>query len=70
MYKDALFTYPPTMAAESEMLQHRPTWVQNQRNSWQGVDFPYQYTLDIADYCKHCAETLKAVNESIERMFR
>jgi N-acetylglucosamine-6-sulfatase len=68
MYKDAKFVYPPTMAAEGEMAQNRPTWVKNQRNSWHGVDYPYHSTLDIADYYKRYAETLMAVDESIGRV--
>ena len=68
-YKDATFVYPPTMAAEGEMAQNRPTWVKNQRNSWHGVDYPYHSTLDIADYYKRYAETLMAVDESIGRVF-
>jgi N-acetylglucosamine-6-sulfatase len=69
MYKDAKFVYPPTMAADGEMAQNRPTWVKNQRNSWHGVDYPYHSTLDIADYYKRYAETLMAVDESIGRVF-
>jgi N-acetylglucosamine-6-sulfatase len=69
MYKDAKFVYPPTMAADGEMTQNRPTWVKNQRNSWHGVDYPYHSTLDIADYYKRYAETLMAVDESIGRVF-
>lgn len=69
MYKDARFVYPPTMAPEGEMAQHRPMWVQNQRNSWHGVDFPYHSTLDVADYYKRYAETLMAVDESVGRVF-
>jgi len=69
MYKDAKFVYPPTMAADGEMAQNRPTWVKNQRNSWHGVDYPYHSTLDIADYFKRYAETLMAVDESIGRVF-
>ncbi len=68
MYKDATFIPPPTMAAEGEMAQHRPMWVQNQRNSWHGVDYPYHSTLDIAEYYKRYAETLMAVDESIGRV--
>ena len=67
-YKDAKFVYPPTMAPEGEMAQHRPMWVQNQRNSWHGVDFPYHSTLDIADYYRRYAETLMAVDESVGRV--
>ncbi len=67
-YQNEKFIYPPTMAAEGEMAQHRPMWVQNQRNSWHGVDYPYHSTLDIADYYKRYAETLMAVDESVGRV--
>ncbi len=67
-YKDAKFIPPPTMAATGEMAQNRPMWVQNQRNSWHGVDYPYHSTLDIEDYYRKYAETLMAVDESIGRV--
>jgi N-acetylglucosamine-6-sulfatase len=53
-----------------EMAQHRPMWVQNQRNSWHGVDYPYHSRLDIADYYKRYAETLMAVDESVGRVLK
>jgi len=67
-YKDAKFIYPPTMATSGEMAQHRPMWVQNQRNSFHGVDYPYHTSLDIAEYYKRYAETLMGVDESIGRV--
>ena len=67
-YKDAAFVYPPTMAESGEMAQHRPMWVQNQRNSHHGVDYPYHSTLDLAEYYKRYAETLLAVDESVGRV--
>jgi len=69
-YKDVNFIYPPTMAASGEMAQHRPMWVQNQRNSWHGVDFAYHSDLDIAEYYKRYCETLMAVDESLGRVFQ
>jgi N-acetylglucosamine-6-sulfatase len=68
-YKDTKFVYPPTMQASGEMAQHRPMWVQNQRNSWHGVDYPYHSTLDIEQYYRRYAETLMAVDESAGRVF-
>jgi len=68
MYKDAKFIYPPTMAADGPMAQHRPMWVQNQRNSWHGVDYPYHSDLDVGEYYKRYAETLMGVDESIGRV--
>jgi N-acetylglucosamine-6-sulfatase len=46
----------------------RPRWVQNQRNSWHGVDFPYHSSLDVGEYFKRYAETLLAVDESLGRI--
>ena len=63
------FKYPATMPAAGERAQGRPMWVQNQRNSWHGVDYPYHSVLNIADYYKAYAETLCAVDESIGRVF-
>lgn len=67
-YSNAKFNYPATMAASGEMAQGRPMWVQNQRNSWHGVEFPYHSELDIEAYYKRYAETLLAVDESIGRV--
>ncbi len=43
-YSDASFRYPETMAAD---VEGRPMWVENQRNSWHGVDFAYHDKLDV-----------------------
>lgn len=67
-YANATFNYPPTMAASGAMAQGRPMWVQNQRNSWHGVEYPYHSELDIAAYYKRYAETLLAVDDSIGRL--
>jgi N-acetylglucosamine-6-sulfatase len=67
-YSNARFNYPATMAASGEMAQGRPMWVQNQRNSWHGVEFPYHAELDIEAYYRLYAETLLGVDESIGRV--
>lgn len=48
--------------------EHAPMWVQNQRNSWHGVDFPYHSNLDVASYYRRYCETLLAVDESVGRV--
>jgi N-acetylglucosamine-6-sulfatase len=48
--------------------KHRPMWVQAQRNSWHGVDFPYHSDLNIAEYYKRYAETLMGVDDSLGRI--
>ncbi|MCL4851357.1 MAG: sulfatase [Bryobacteraceae bacterium] len=67
-YTDAKFVPPPTMAASGEMAQHRPMWVQNQRNSWHGVEYAYHSDVDISVYYKRYAETLLAVDDSVGRV--
>ena len=68
MYAKEKFVYPKTMAESGPFAQHRPMWVQNQRDSWHGVDFPYHSTLDIEEYYKRYSETLMAVDESVGRV--
>jgi N-acetylglucosamine-6-sulfatase len=46
----------------------RPVWVQNQRNSWHGVEFPYHSRLDVDEYFRRYAETLLGVDDSVGRV--
>jgi len=69
-FAKAEFVPPRSMQASGEAARHRPMWVQNQRNSWHGVDFPYHSELSIADYYKQYAETLCAVDDSVGRLMQ
>ncbi|MDF2495322.1 sulfatase [Sphingomonas sp.] len=64
-YDKEVFRYPASMKPG---VPGRPMWVENQRNSWHGVDYPYHGTLDIGDYYKRYMETLLAVDEGIARI--
>ena len=64
-YANAQFRYPDNMKPG---MPGRPMWVENQRNSWHGVDFPYHGTLDIGEYYKRYMETLLAVDEGLARI--
>ena len=55
-------TFPPELEAQ------RPRWVRDQRNSWHGVDYPYNTKLDVAQYFQQYAETLRGVDDSIGRV--
>ncbi len=46
----------------------KPMWVQNQRNSWHGVDFMYHSDQAIADYAAQYYATLSAVDDGIGRL--
>jgi N-acetylglucosamine-6-sulfatase len=70
MYAGQKFVPPKTMAPSGQFAQHRPMWVQNQRNSWHGVDFPYHSDLNIGEYYQRYAETLMGVDESIGRVLK
>ncbi|WP_341209629.1 sulfatase [uncultured Sphingomonas sp.] len=64
-YDKETFRYPASMPPGAP---GRPMWVENQRNSWHGVGFPYHGTLDIGDYYKRYMETLLAVDEGLARI--
>jgi N-acetylglucosamine-6-sulfatase len=55
-------SYPPEEEAK------RPRWVRDQRNSWHGVDTPYNSRLDITEYFERYAETLRGVDDSVGRV--
>ena len=54
--------------AKQDAATNRPRWLEDQRNSWHGVDFPYHSALDIEDYYKKYCETLSAVDDGIGRI--
>lgn len=70
-YANAEFRLPESLAAPQDPATPRPVWVQNQRNSWHGIEFPYHDShLSIADYYKRYAETLLAVDDSLGRILK
>ncbi len=60
------FNPPATMAVGTH--EGAPMWLQNQRNSWHGVEYPYHSDLDIGEYYKRYAETLYGVDESVGKV--
>lgn len=66
MFKDYVFNPPSNMKVGA--VQGAPMWMQNQRNSWHGVEYPYHSSLDIGEYYKRYAETLYGVDESVGRI--
>jgi N-acetylglucosamine-6-sulfatase len=65
-YQNESFVPPKTM--DPQNVAGAPMWVQNQRNSWHGVEFPYHSNLDIAEYYKRYAETMLAVDEGLGKV--
>jgi len=68
-YVNKQFKYPLSMAATGEHARGRPLWVQNQRNSWHGVEYPFHSTIDIGAFYKNSAEALCAVDDSLGLVF-
>jgi N-acetylglucosamine-6-sulfatase len=56
------------MAAGGDEASGRPMWVRNQRNSWQGAEFPYHSELPPGAYYKRYAETLLGGDDSAGRV--
>jgi N-acetylglucosamine-6-sulfatase len=65
-FKNETFVEPKTINPLN--VKDAPMWVRNQRNSWHGVDFPYHSDLNIAEYYKLYAETLRGVDDSVGRV--
>jgi len=63
------FHPPASMADTPENNEGKPLWVRNQRNSWHGVEFPYNNPdLSITEYMKDYYATLSSVDESLGRL--
>lgn len=67
-YKNEPFPEPATMANTPANNAGKPMWLQNQRNSWHGVDFAYHQDTNIADHYRLYCETLLSVDDSIGRV--
>jgi arylsulfatase A-like enzyme len=67
-YADRTVPVPASQANTPENNRGKPMWVQNQRNSWHGVDFPYHSSLDVQSYKMQYHRALSAVDESLGRL--
>jgi len=68
LYADAAIALPSSAANTVENYAGKPMWVQNQRNSWHGVDFPYHSDLDVREYLRRYYQTLTSVDDSLGRI--
>jgi N-acetylglucosamine-6-sulfatase len=62
------YKFVPPVSMDPSKHIDAPMWLQNQRNSWHGVDFPYHSDLNIEEYYKRYAETLYSVDASIGKV--
>ncbi|MBA0204610.1 sulfatase family protein [Pectobacterium aroidearum] len=62
------FPLPETYADTPENYEGKPMWVKNQRNSWHGVDYPYNKKMDMQQFQRDYYETLRSVDDSVGRV--
>jgi len=67
-YDKAKFTLPASAANTPENNAGKPVWVQNQRNSWHGIDFFYNADVPMTEYLKYYYGTLSAIDDSLGRI--
>ncbi|MHA7901180.1 MAG: sulfatase family protein [Henriciella sp.] len=65
LYADRLPDLPASGLDTPENRDGKPLWVQNQRNSWHGIDFPYHSDLDVREYRREYNRSLSAVDDSL-----
>lgn len=65
-YADEPIPYPETMPEEAN--RDKPDWVQEQRNSWHGVDYLYHGDMEFDEFYRAYNETLLAMDESVGRV--
>ncbi|MFP5433079.1 MAG: sulfatase, partial [Alphaproteobacteria bacterium] len=59
---------PASMANTPENNAGKPLWVQNQRNSWHGADFPYHTDNPMTKQVRDYYRTLSPVDDSLGRI--
>ncbi|WGY46643.1 sulfatase [Vibrio sp. ABG19] len=71
-HKDTLkgktFPVPDSYANTEDNYKGKPRWVEDQRNSWHGVDFPYMKNIDLNEFQRDYYETLRSVDDSVGRV--
>lgn len=67
-YSDLKINLPASMANTPENNAGKPMWVQNQRNSWHGADFPYHTDNPMTEQVRDYYRTLSPVDDSLGRI--
>nr|WP_315146472.1 sulfatase [uncultured Flavobacterium sp.] len=71
MYVNKKYSLPPTYwqtANDDYKALRWPNWVKQQRYSWHGVDYPYHTHTNIEAMVQTYAETLMAVDDSVQTL--
>jgi N-acetylglucosamine-6-sulfatase len=67
-YAKEVIPYPESMADTVNNYREKPRWVEEQRNSWHGVDYMYHGQFDFDTFYRRYAETLLALDEGVGRV--
>ena len=60
--------YPESMANTVNNYREKPRWVEEQRNSWHGVDYMFHGQFDFDTFYRRYAETLLGLDEGVGRV--
>ncbi len=71
-YQDAVVAVPATMADTAKNRSGKPMWVQDQRNSWHGVEFPYhgRAKQSLTEMYRHYCEMILSIDDSVGRVMK
>ncbi|MCP4785651.1 MAG: sulfatase [Fuerstiella sp.] len=71
-YQDAPVTVPATMANTAKTRIGKPMWVQDQRNSWHGVEFPYhgRANQSLTEMYRHYCEMILSIDDSVGQVMK
>jgi N-acetylglucosamine-6-sulfatase len=69
-YRTAVYSPPSTLADTTENKAGKPMWVQDQRNSWHGVEYPYhgRAKQSLDEMYRHYCEMILSVDDSVGRV--
>jgi len=71
-YRHAKVEAPATMANTAENRFGKPMWVQDQRNSWHGVEFPYHGRAEqsLTEMYRHYCEMILSIDDSVGQVVK
>lgn len=71
-YRTASYSPPATMADTRENKAGKPMWVQDQRNSWHGVEFSYhgKAKQSVEQMYRHYCEMILSIDDSVGRLMK
>jgi N-acetylglucosamine-6-sulfatase len=69
-YREQTWTPPASMEKNAENDRGKPLWVQDQRNSWHGVEYPYygRSGQSLGEMYRHYCEMIVSIDESVGRV--